>query len=290
MAMPPSINWRHRGSFCVNFASWLLKHEEMKKLFHRLIPTLWVWGAFSTGSPGATVTWDGSTSGNWATSTNWQGNAVPVASDQLVFPATGVTTLIMVNNLPAGTTFNRMTFAQPGYELTGNAVTMDVASATVPRIDVTHTTGESLVNVPLTVSSPLTLSAAAGGRLHLGSLADISFGADGLTLSGAGTIELDGTTSGTGNVVMSGGGTYIFDASQNATGTYSLLSGGLTMLISSIDGPLVTSSGTSFNSIRGTVNGNATLSGDVTIGIELTVNGNLAFSTTTTTRVVEYSL
>jgi hypothetical protein len=262
----------------------------MKKLFHRLIPTLWVWGAFSTGSPGATVTWDGSTSGNWATSTNWQGNAVPVASDQLVFPATGVTTLIMVNNLPAGTTFNRMTFAQPGYELTGNAVTMDVASATVPRIDVTHTTGESLVNVPLTVSSPLTLSAAAGGRLHLGSLADISFGADGLTLSGAGTIELDGTTSGTGNVVMSGGGTYIFDASQNATGTYSLLSGGLTMLISSIDGPLVTSSGTSFNSIRGTVNGNATLSGDVTIGIELTVNGNLAFSTTTTTRVVEYSL
>lgn len=262
----------------------------MKSIFRSLVPAILAWSALAVAARGATVTWDGSTSGNWATSTNWAGNAVPAASDQLVFPATGVTTLIMVNNLAAGTTFNRMTFAQPGYELTGNAVTMDVASATVPRIEVTHTTGESLVNVPLTVSSPLTLSAAAGGKLHLGSLADIAFGGDGMTLSGAGTIELDGSTSGTGNIVMSGGGSYVFDASQNATGTYNLLSGDLTLLIASIDGPLFTSAGTLLSSIRGIVNGNATLSGDVNIGLELTVNGNLAFSTTATTREVQYSL
>ena len=238
----------------------------------------------------ATVTWDGSTSSNWAFSKNWQGNAVPAASDQLVFPATGVTTLIMVNNLAAGTKINRMTFAQPGYELTGNSVDMEVSGTTGPRIEVTHTTGESLVNLPLTVSSPLTLSAAAGGKLHLGSAADIAFGGNGLSIFGAGTIELDGTTSGTGNITMSGGGSYIFDASQNATGIYSLFSGRLTMLTSSIGGPLFTSAGTSFSPIRGTVNGDATLSGDVTIGFELTVNGNLTFSTTTTTREVQYSV
>ena len=89
---------------------------------------------------------------------------------------------------------------------------------------------------------------------------------------------------------MSGGGSYIFDASQNATGIYSLFSGRLTMLTSSIGGPLFTSAGTSFSPIRGTVNGDATLSGDVTIGFELTVNGNLTFSTTTTTREVQYSV
>ncbi len=257
---------------------------------HTLLSIALLLAGLSSHARAATVTWDGSTSGNWATSTNWQGNALPAASDQLVFPATGVTTLIMVNNLAAGTKINRMSFAQPGYELTGNAVDMEVSGTTRPRIEVTHTTGESLVNLPLTVSSPLTLSAASGGKLHLGSVADIAFGADGMTLSGAGTIELDGTTSGTGNITMSGGGSYIFDANQDATGIYSLSSGELTMLTSSIDGPLFTSAGTSFSPIRGIVNGDASLSSDMTIGLELTVNGNLTFSTTTTTREVQYSL
>src|SRR5436190_1386394 len=42
----------------------------------------------SVQHPGAaaTKTWDGSSSGNWATAANWSGSTLPVAGDDLVFP------------------------------------------------------------------------------------------------------------------------------------------------------------------------------------------------------------
>jgi hypothetical protein len=57
-------------------------------LFASLVPT----------TNAATKTWDGSSSGNWATAANWSGGTLPVAGDDLEFPP-GVTRTNMNNTM-----------------------------------------------------------------------------------------------------------------------------------------------------------------------------------------------
>ena len=241
-------------------------------------------------------TWDGSTSGNWGTGTNWSGGSAPTGStDVLTFPASGVTNLTMANNLAANLNFNKLTFAQGGYILTGSVIDMVTNGVTNPRIEATNTSGaETLINLPINVQAPLTLSAAAGADLHLGANTDPVLGINTLTLNAApgGRIELDGATSGSGGIVMTGGGSFIIDASQNTTGVYSLQGGTMMFLLSSIAGPLSTAEGTTVNSIKGVVNGGITILGNLELGFDFTVNGNLVFGNagTAAERVISFDI
>jgi len=54
-----------------------------------------------TGSGIPTLTWDGSESSNWNTSGNWNGNAVPVQTDNAIIPGVGITNYPVVNELSA---------------------------------------------------------------------------------------------------------------------------------------------------------------------------------------------
>jgi len=76
----------------------------------------------SNGSA-ATKTWDGSSSGDWATGANWSGNTAPAAGDDLVFP-TGVTQLLMTNNFSPNRAFNSVTILGANYVIRGNPLVL----------------------------------------------------------------------------------------------------------------------------------------------------------------------
>ncbi|HRT59041.1 MAG TPA: hypothetical protein P5038_20640, partial [Candidatus Paceibacterota bacterium] len=70
----------------------------------------------------AVKTWDGSSSGNWATAANWTGNVAPVDGDDLVFPP-GAANLANTNNF-AALKVSSIVFTGSGYTLRGNALTV----------------------------------------------------------------------------------------------------------------------------------------------------------------------
>src|SRR4051812_38291709 len=69
----------------------------------------------------ATKTWDGSSSGNWATAANWSGGTAPAAGDDLVFPG-GVTRLAVTNNFSPNRAFNSLTVLGTNYLLRGSPI------------------------------------------------------------------------------------------------------------------------------------------------------------------------
>src|SRR6185369_6503975 len=69
----------------------------------------------------ATRTWTGTSDGHWNVPANW-GGTLPVAGDDLVFPASGLNQT-MINDLPAGTLFRSLSLAGE-YTLTGAAIVL----------------------------------------------------------------------------------------------------------------------------------------------------------------------
>src|SRR5947209_13803368 len=67
----------------------------------------------------AIKTWDGSSSGNWATAANWSGGTLPISGDDLVFPGS-ITRLTMTNNFSPNRNFNSITLLGTNYILRGN--------------------------------------------------------------------------------------------------------------------------------------------------------------------------
>src|SRR5438105_2763879 len=69
-------------------------------------------------------TWDGGgADNNWTTAANWDNDIVVAAGDQLVFPEV-IARTANVNNFPAGTSFDKISFLGNGYSITGNAITL----------------------------------------------------------------------------------------------------------------------------------------------------------------------
>ncbi len=85
--------------------------------------------AFVAARPGGdiaqaaeTKTWTGAgANANWSTALNWSPSGAPVAGDSLVFGGGGVQ-LTNVNDLPAGTSFQSMSFTGSSYVISGNAI------------------------------------------------------------------------------------------------------------------------------------------------------------------------
>ncbi len=92
---------------------------------------------------------------NWSTAENWTGAAVPTAGAGLVFgPAVSE---LGVNDLPAGTAFNNLTFADGAvfYDLTGNPITL------TGKITNGAPLGQALA-LPIILGGNLALEATAG--------------------------------------------------------------------------------------------------------------------------------
>ena len=164
--------------------------------------------------------WTGSgNDANWNTAANWAGNSVPVAGDNLIFPA-GAAQLTNSNGLTANTLFGNVVFGAGGYSLSGNAIELNGA------IDGSASSGTTTFNIPVTLegaSSVLTggtgslitfgqtintngFTLSVGGGPGQASFTSSISGSGGLSVdTEAGVVELSGTNSYSGGTAVAAG-------------------------------------------------------------------------------------
>jgi len=164
--------------------------------------------------------WTGS-AGTWSTAGNWLGGA-PQASAQehLVFANAGCG---CTNDLTAGRVFQALSFANPGFTVSGNRVVLNPPQDGVAIDNSFSTSGTTTLQLPLTLGSAATFSVASGpGCLCLDTAAtvDTTTTAYPLTLetNGAGTMLVHGTISGGGQVAKVGAGTVVLDGVNTYSG------------------------------------------------------------------------
>jgi fibronectin-binding autotransporter adhesin len=148
----------------------------------------------------ATKTWDGSSSGNWATGANWSGGTAPNSGDDLVFP-TGVAQLLTTNNFSPNRAFQSITMLAPNYLIRGSTVIL------TNGIRCGHSTAAVAVDTDVELrgdQSFFVTNAAASLLLRATSL---NLNANTLTVSGSGRVDIYEAISGKGGVTKSGAGT-----------------------------------------------------------------------------------
>jgi fibronectin-binding autotransporter adhesin len=240
-----------------------------------LLPRLLLPALVLTAAPArAVITWDGSSSANWATAANWDLNRLPNTVEQLIFPATGLNKAMNNDRSTAANGHAKLTFSAAGYTLSGLAMNLIDPSVAVAIVEVTHGAGTTTLSLPMVLQDSTRLSTTGVGSLVLTATADISSAGSGLTLESAGLLDVNSTISGPIPVNVAGTGVVRMDAPQTYTGNTSVQ--GALMLTGSIAGSMSVS-----GMLRGTgtIAGNVAVSGDIDPGDtttgRLTINGNL---------------
>jgi hypothetical protein len=193
-------------------------------------------------SPAAAQTWTGAASGSWANAANWSPAGVPVSgpNTQLIFGAAA--NAAMTDDIAGAFSLNTMTFnaGSPAFTLGGNGLSFQInTGGGVPQIltnsanSITFSTALSLQN-NLTVSGTgsLTLNGPVGGAggLTMSGTGTVSLG--GINVYAGGTTVLNGAVSvaadanlGTGNVIGAALGTVNFTGSTMTTKSFAMNGG-----------------------------------------------------------------
>jgi hypothetical protein len=148
-------------------------------------------------------TWTGFANTVWSNSQNWTPQAVPVAGEELLFPAGAYA--IMTNNLPAGTSVGAMTF-NDSYTLSGNALTL------TGDLSFRKANGWAAVSVTFNTDLKLANSVTFGSAPnHYNGAIDVNGQA--LTIDETSTLNdttyLNGPLDGSGTITITGQGAYI---------------------------------------------------------------------------------
>ncbi len=158
----------------------------------------------------ATKTWDGSSSGNWATGANWSGSAAPVAGDDLVFPS-GPTRLLVTNDFSPNRAFNSIVFGGGNYFVRGSALLL------TNGITSTNPVGPNTIDADVDVRASQFWE-ARGSLASLDFNGDITLNTNTLTVRAVtGDFFFSGIVSGTGNLVKTNVGTLRMDGSGHNT-------------------------------------------------------------------------
>lgn len=163
--------------------------------FSRIFAILLLWHALPVAIA-ATKTWDGSSSGLWATGANWSGSTAPVAGDDLVFPA-GAANTTMTNNFSPNRAFNSITFLAP-CTVHGNALIVTNGL----RCGHTNATVEIRAAVNLGGAQSFTVTNGPAQLLLLNT--NLVLGGFTLTVGGNGRVEISSAISGTGGLTKNG--------------------------------------------------------------------------------------
>jgi len=205
--------------------------------------------------------WDsGGADDNWTTALNWVGDVAPVAGDDLLFPPGARTGPL--NDFPAGTTFNSITFSGGNYALDGNSISLNAG--------ILATNGsENRIWCPLVLNSNQTFKFNYGsGSFYLPSAINMNGRDLALDVDTFAVIQVQGVISGAGTLSRTGLGSLSLYASNTFTGPFQIL-GGTTTIYNS--GAL------------GNTNGNTTiaagaylnLANPLTVSEPLVLSGNL---------------
>jgi fibronectin-binding autotransporter adhesin len=138
----------------------------------------------------------------WGDFRNWQGGALPVAGDNLIFPA-GAAQPTNQNSFDTGTPFGSITIEGSGYALLGNAIQLSGG------VSATQASGGILYQLHTTLTAPQTWTTSnAAGSLLINN--PILLNGHTLTFDGAGTTAVVvpiSNTAGTAGLTKSGLGT-----------------------------------------------------------------------------------
>ncbi|TAL15282.1 hypothetical protein EPN95_00110 [Patescibacteria group bacterium] len=221
----------------------------------------------------ATLTWDGSSSGNLNTAANWSGNAVPVSGDVVTFPA-GVATTALTNDL-VGVNLGGVIIAGGGSSTTTAYTINTLNFATGATITTSGTDTTLTVSGAVASAGTLSITGAAAAMTFSGAINTIGdFTEAG---SGAGNnVTLGGTVTVGGNAVITGtyGNNIYFNANGALHVTGNLTVSGSNVDINNavtVDGNLVVTAGLYNYEVY-------TVAGTVTVG-DVNNYGNLYLST-----------
>ncbi len=231
----------------------------------------------------ATRTWSGALSSAWGLAGNWQENAVPIAGDDLVFPA-GASNLAMTNGIAAGTSFNSVTFSGNGYSVTGNSITL------AGSISDSATGGLNTISIAIATTAVRTITVTSSSETL--TITSVVSGAGGISKAGSGTLRLSGVNTYSGATTISAG-TLTAAANQamgTAAGSTSITAGatlafdgGITY--STAEAVTVNGTGVGGNGAVLNVSGANSFAGAITLGSASTI-GSTASSLTASGAIV----
>ena len=236
----------------------------------------------------ATRTWSGTAGNLWSNPANW-GGTLPVAGDDLLFPAAA--NKFNTNDLPAGTVFHSITFTDGSYSLGGNAIGLSsgvssTAAGTVNTFNFATTTLTApqtwssipfaLLNAGATNVNGQTLTLANQDSLIINSIS----GGGAIVQAGSGRSQADLSTF-TGTITVNGGQFFLFSGSagnlavtggelviqSSNVGAISATGGTFTLAHQSSSGSLTLGPGAIFNgALSPTPASMLTVNGTVTLG------------------------
>ncbi|MGC4017358.1 MAG: autotransporter-associated beta strand repeat-containing protein [Luteolibacter sp.] len=206
-------------------------------------------GTITVVDMGSSMWNGGGTDTSWSTAANWNGT-LPIDYQRLTFQ--GTTRQTSSNNLL--TAIGQITFANGGFSLSGNAVTLQGG--------ITNTAGNNTWGIATTLAGPQSFFSTAG-TLTVSSTVNTA-GYE-LTFDGAGNITESGVISGAGNLVKNGAGTTILSAKNTFTGSVTVNAGTLRFgtNTNSYSGGTLINGGTL--ELTGSNSGTGTIVGAVTI-------------------------
>jgi fibronectin-binding autotransporter adhesin len=208
----------------VNGKSWLRRY--MRALRSGVaVASISALGLCGQAAHGATDTWIGNTSPNWATPTNW--SALPVTGDSLVFGAPGSAGTTLNDNLMTGATYSLGTITfnagAPTYTINAASGTRGFTFAAGSIINNSGNAQNFNDNIVINTSATAAMTA---GNLSLGGVLS---GPGSVIASGTGTLTLSGNNTFAGGVTLNAG-TGLILSRGTAVGTGALTIAGVATL------------------------------------------------------------
>ncbi|MBS1795886.1 MAG: VCBS repeat-containing protein [Acidobacteria bacterium] len=168
---------------------------------------------FAANAYSAVKTWDGGgVDANWTTAANWAGDVLPVAGDDLVFPATAAQ-YATTNGFLFSPNFHSMTIEGGNYTVGGSFISLSAG--------LTVNAGTQAINVGINMTGPQTFSAAQGTTT---TVAILITNGNAVTLDGAGSFGI-GFISGAGGIVKNGAGASLLAGASGYNGAITVNNG-----------------------------------------------------------------
>jgi hypothetical protein len=190
-------------------------------------PTTVNYNVFHDGQGPAAVSWAANASGNWATATNWNPNAAPQSNNTIATFGSVITSPQTVYLNAAGLAKGLVFDTTSKVAVAGTAgITLE---SNAGNATLTVNQGSHEIQTQLTLNTNTTATLATGTSLDLNGVLNLNTKT--LSVTGAGTLNINNTVTGLGSIAASGatlgtGGATGLAGDLTSTGTLAIDIGG----------------------------------------------------------------